>query len=146
MKISLSKIFSFFKVFKFSKKKKATSLSTESWIDQLKRNTVNEVTENIKKSYDHINIKQYLINIEHSLPNTLEATIEELYYLTSSHMTSNDKYENLQEIKNVFSLSLGESTGITLPNEELEKLGKYYYENFYTDESHQQHYNAAKLK
>ena len=129
MKISISGIFNFLNLFK---KKKSRTNVNEKWIDWARKTAVEEVTMNVKNSYNFVNIGQYL-------KDSSDLAMEELYLNTSLNITGSKKLTT-EDLKSAFSLSLGEAAGIMAPAQLLEDLANHYFNNFYSDESQKEFY------
>ena len=135
MKISLDGIFRFLNLFK---KKKTTNHINEKWIDWARRTAVEEVTNNVKDTYNSVNIERFM-------KDSSDLAREELYLNTSLCITGSEK-QTVENLKNEFSVGMGEAAGIMVSDEILENLAKYYFDNFYSDESQKKYYEIRKSR
>ena len=135
MKISLSGIFSLFSFFK-RRKKQAEKTTNPKWMDWARKTAPTELLQNVKKTYENVNI------IPH-LKYTADEHLEELYLNTALNFSGSEKL-SFQDLKDGFALSLGESAGIIASPELEEELASYYLNNFYSDESQKVFYEQRK--
>ena len=134
MRISLGGIFGFLNLFK----KKKPENKKRTWIDWARATAVEEVTQNVEKTYKFANINQYLKNVSGE-------ALEELYLGTSLNLTGRKKL-SIGEVKDMFDLSLGESAGVMLPEEKVEEIAEYYFDNFYSDETQAKYYDIRQSR
>ena len=135
MKFSIN--LGFLNIFKFFRKRKTNTIN-EKWIDWARRTAVEEVTQNVKRTYDYINIKQFL-------SDNSDIALEELCLGTSLNLTGYKKM-TVTEVKNMFSLSLAESAGVEVENNVLEQIAKYYFDNCYSDETQKEYYKIRNSR
>ena len=135
MKFSMN--FSFLNIFKLFRKRKTNTIN-EKWIDWARKTAVEEVTQNVKKTYDYINIKQFL-------SDKSDIALEELCLGTSLKLTGYKKLI-VTEVKNMFSSSLAEYSGVEVENNILEQISKYYFDNYYSDETQEEYYQIRKSR
>ena len=137
MKFSIN--FSFLNFFKFfRKKKKETNTINKRWIEWARMTAVNEVTQQVKNTYDYVNINQFL-------SNTSDEYLEKLYLFTSLTLTENSTL-TISEIKDMFSSSLGQSCGIIVDDVVLEQIANYYFENYYSEELQKEYYKIRQSR
>lgn len=135
--IDLGKLFS--KLFKKKDKGENEKPKFSNWQEWAEYAVHPEVYENVKQSYEHVNIKEDLKSF-----GVDESELNTLYLITSLNLAGCKQLDLELLDSDVFNLSLGEAVGVVISEEKLHTLIEYYYNNFYNAEKQMEYYNWSK--